>query len=366
MKYNKQDIETIIKEYKNGASANKIALKYNFNISSVNSILKRNNIKKRSGRDAYQLKFIDESFFEKIDSHDKAQILGFIYADGCIHIRSENSKRLQIGLNEQDSDYLEIIRVKMKNEVLLRHKTYHCKDGVTRNVVTFTTSNPKIISDLGNLGVGPRKSLTARFPSEKQVPKEFLHSFILGIFEGDGCIYVPLNGKRKNRAAQIHIAATIDFNKKLQQILFFQYSIKSRLVFPNKMKGKNFCILEINTLESLKKFYGLIYSDCSFKMDRKFDKFTKFFNKYDTDLKFKYNLRSTSVHGYLKSPNKIIYKFNTVTDFCKEMCINPHCISNILRKSRGTHKNWTIPSAEEISQAQINNTLIIKNYRIRE
>ena len=42
--------------------------------------------------------------------------------------------------------------------------------------------------DLIKLGCVPNKSLTVKFPTEEQVPKEFLSSFILGLIDGDGSI----------------------------------------------------------------------------------------------------------------------------------------------------------------------------------
>lgn len=46
--------------------------------------------------------------------------------------------------------------------------------------------------DLCNLGCIPQKSLTLTFPT--CLPENLMASFILGYFDGDGCVW---NGKRK-------------------------------------------------------------------------------------------------------------------------------------------------------------------------
>ena len=52
---------------------------------------------------------LDEKYFDKIDSQNKAYILGFIYADGSI-----NKGCLNITLSNKDVEILEFIKDELK------------------------------------------------------------------------------------------------------------------------------------------------------------------------------------------------------------------------------------------------------------
>ncbi len=286
MKCSKELIDKIIEEYKNGGSSRKIAATYKISWSTVLNTLRRNNIPIKNRSECQRKYSIDHTFFNKIDSHNKAQILGFIWADGCLAKRSKESRRLQITLKDNDIDYLEWIQKETKNETPLRKASYLGKDGVTRNIACFCTANPKFIDGIERLGIGERKSLIIGFPSIDIVPREFVGSFILGVFDGDGCAYLNKNGKRKTRCIDISIAATTNFNKTLT-IILKEYGIDSYLSCPLNMTGKNFCVLRIGTIASAMKFYDLIYSNAKFSMSRKKSIFEEFKLRYDQNLKLK-------------------------------------------------------------------------------
>lgn len=52
-------------------------------------------------------KNINDSFFEKIDTEEKAYFLGLFYADGCNYING-NASRVALSLQEDDKKILEI------------------------------------------------------------------------------------------------------------------------------------------------------------------------------------------------------------------------------------------------------------------
>lgn len=62
------------------------------------------------------------------------------------------------------------------------------------NVFVIQFCSKQITQDLVRLGAIPNKSLVLQFPTFDIVPEEYISSFILGCFDGDGCIW---NGKRK-------------------------------------------------------------------------------------------------------------------------------------------------------------------------
>ena len=136
----------------------------------------------------------DESFFEKIDTEEKAYWLGFLYADGSVQKKevvgsSENAKRkmsykVEFQLAEIDKEHLEkfcktIGAKTTRKENKIDEKTF----------VSYRTSisSKKIVEDLIRLGCVPKKSLILKFPTEEQVPEKFIWDFLRGYFDGDGC-----------------------------------------------------------------------------------------------------------------------------------------------------------------------------------
>src|SRR3989338_7583602 len=57
----------------------------------------------------------------------------------------------------------------------------------------FRFARERLTSDLKNLGILPRKSLTIDFPN---VPEVFTADFIRGVFDGDGSVYFEKRSRR--------------------------------------------------------------------------------------------------------------------------------------------------------------------------
>jgi len=111
---------------------------------------------------------IDKSFFDNWNS-SMAYILGFLYAEGSI----SQYRSLNLGISERD-DYLffNILRVmnsKYKVRYYEKTRTYH-----------VAITNPTIVKSLIKIGLHDKV-----IPS---VPDIYRGNFILGYFDGDGCI----------------------------------------------------------------------------------------------------------------------------------------------------------------------------------
>lgn len=115
---------------------------------------------------------INEDFF-KVWSHDMAYILGLWWADGNIF-----NNVFSICLHKKDMYLLEEISGKMGYS----GKLYR---GNKKNIYRLDISSKEIVKDIKLLGGTERKSLTIGFPD---VPIEYLHDFIRGVWDGDGCV----------------------------------------------------------------------------------------------------------------------------------------------------------------------------------
>jgi len=129
---------------------------------------------------------INHDFFN-VWSSDMAYILGFWWADGwidkngsghkfCISQAKNNSYILNRILKKMDSDYPVIER----------------KWGVCY----FAIQSRPIVENIESLGGKENKSLDVKFPN---VPSQYLHDFVRGYFDGDGCICESKDRRREGK-----------------------------------------------------------------------------------------------------------------------------------------------------------------------
>lgn len=158
----------------------------------------------------------------------------------------------------------------------------------------------KLCNDLTKLGAIRNKSLTLTFPTFIQ--KELMSSFILGYFDGDGCIW---NGKRKKmlvknekrpgemRERIVHnvkftFTGNFAFINSLQDFLIEEgiVSRKTKLNFskakaPNTPTCDKVCTMEYSGRGQVRKLYEYMYSDSPIWCDEKKLKFEEIFCAFE-------------------------------------------------------------------------------------
>lgn len=132
------------------------------------------------------------------------------------------------------------------------------------NLASLEINDDNIVKDMISLGLHPNKSLTIDFPTK--IPKDFLHSFILGYFDGDGSICLSKNHPKH---ASIHICVSHKFGLELQKILRHRWNINSSLFNGNSKIWK----LCISGGQQCLKFLNIIYSDAKVFIHRKWEKY---------------------------------------------------------------------------------------------
>lgn len=91
---------------------------------------------------------MNENFFEKIDDVQKAWMLGFIAANGCIYKRNGHQSMLVISVRDYDVEVLEIFKKMYGSEVAsLSRKKEVAKDLCSRieNNSTNRSENKKAL-----------------------------------------------------------------------------------------------------------------------------------------------------------------------------------------------------------------------------
>jgi hypothetical protein len=174
--------------YNDGHSGAKIARQLGYKRKeSIYQILEENDVKRKESK---RYTYYDEFFFEHIDSHEKAYILGLIMTDGNI---IKNYQGFEIQLTKEDKYILEKISDIIGASKSHKVQNIDCSgkrriEGFSnaKDMARVTVHNAKIAMDLKELGVVRNKTKIMRYNGG--VPSEFLSSFFRGLVDGDGSV----------------------------------------------------------------------------------------------------------------------------------------------------------------------------------
>ena len=176
--------------YLNGSSIEQIAKELHLERRCFSHFLKDNGVQVK---DPTTKRHMNEDYFERIDTEEKAYWLGFLYADGYIGEKYRNGKLkqmfLEVALKSSDEEHLvKLMEALGYDNYKITHRTINNSD--TCRVGIYCT---KMCRDLIDKGCIPNKSLVLQFPSYEIVPKNLMKDFIRGYIDGDGYLGVKHN-----------------------------------------------------------------------------------------------------------------------------------------------------------------------------
>ena len=207
--------------------------------------------------------YLNENFFESIDSEIKAYLLGFLFADGYVNIRRNNtSYRFGVEVSEKDNGilYLFIQYIYPYSNIYIRNprmrKGFMC---AKQNYIEI--SSFKLVKDLIKNGCIENKSKKQLSIPKMEYP--LIKHFIRGYFDGDGCAYIRNN--------TVEFSITSKTNNLLDEFknYFNENGIEIHL---NHQKTENKYILKTTNKDFTSKIYNLLYNDANFYFKRKFQK----------------------------------------------------------------------------------------------
>ena len=135
---------------------------------------------------------IKHDFFNKIDSEEKAYILGFYIADGSVHKGdSHQGYKFSIGISALDVDILEKIRDILSPNANINFSEERVNNyGIKTNTMCkISISSKDIVNTLCDLGLGENKTYLTK-SIINIVPNELMFHFIRGYFDGDGNMFL--------------------------------------------------------------------------------------------------------------------------------------------------------------------------------
>lgn len=206
----------------------------------------------------------NHSYFDGINTSQKAYWLGFLYADGWVR-NNKPGYEVGIKLNNRDIRSIEIL----KDDLSSTHKISPRKN----NMSIFVIYSKEMYSSLVKKGVVQAKSYKDIFP---KVETEYFSHFARGCFDGDGSIgarggsgssgsigkgkaysFITLTGRR---------SFCMWYKKKIEGILGIHFSVR------NYKQNKNLVDIRIDGARQIQKFLTWLYKDADRYLERKYNR----------------------------------------------------------------------------------------------
>lgn len=268
--FSKEELILVSEKYNGGYSIRKISETYGINIKRINYILEylKIPINTRLRSRIYNL---DEKYFDVIDNQNKAYWLGLLFADGY---NNEINAEIKLALKEEDKYLLEQFSQDIKLDGELEERIIN-----NRKYYVLHINSRHMSNKLKSYGCLQNKSLSLRFP--KKIPKELIHHFIRGYFDGDGYVkfYTKIKNNKKYKGCIFAITSTKIFLDELKKILLHNTQLNDINIFlehKNDEYNNNITSrLQYNGKNNLLKIFNYLYNDAAIYMFRKYNEFVK-------------------------------------------------------------------------------------------
>lgn len=132
----------------------------------------------------------NETYFDSIDSEEKAYWLGFIVADGNLN---RNETVMQINLSSKDSLHLEKLGNILGQPV---KQTSWQKNGKNLGGCYLAFSSKRCWRSLYDMGLRPAKTHEDQSVVWFNLKADLKRHFIRGLFDGDGCVSFSRSGNK--------------------------------------------------------------------------------------------------------------------------------------------------------------------------
>lgn len=187
----------------------------------------------------YKTKYIKKEIINPKMSVELAEILGVINGDGHL---GKNGQEISITGNALEKDYFDYLKVLFERTFNLEFRLFMTTSTVLKLKI-YSTELSKILNKEFNLPLGKKKG---RLYIPKQVfsSDNFLISYIRGLFDTDGTIYIR---RKKDMVIEI-ISADPNYLIQIKKALV-------RLNFRTGISGKH---LYIYNQEEIVRFFGVI------------------------------------------------------------------------------------------------------------
>ena len=262
----KSDIKQL---YLSGLSCTKIAEKYKIHHKTINKVLEEYGIK-RTGKSVRKYT-LNENYFDKIDTPNKAYILGLLYADGY---NSISKGTICLSLQDIDKAILEKINIEIDSNrplEFINNDKIASNGYKSRNMYKLNISSIHMCRALETIGMVQNKSLVLTFPD---IDKQLYSHFIRGYFDGDGsycCHY--LNNGSNSRNDLVTITSTKAMCESILSILHEENIVGGGGIYDASNHNNITKVLSISGKVQCYNFLSWLYQDAQLYIERKYNNY---------------------------------------------------------------------------------------------
>ena len=130
---------------------------------------------------------IKHSYFAEITTDEQAYWMGWLASDGSVKVSTLGGTYISLELQARDEAI-----VRASGQAVAPGATMHRN----RNAVSVRIGSKRMAEDLAVYGIVPNKTKIFDWP--RVMPEAFSIPFILGYFDGDGCLYQNANASQNN------------------------------------------------------------------------------------------------------------------------------------------------------------------------
>ena len=201
---------------------------------------------------------IDSHYFENIDSEEKAYLLGYIAADGCI-TKTKNTYRFSI--KSIDKELISTLRkcIGFSGPIRLDVSIN------TNPIYMLSVYDQEFISHLMKHDIVPRKTFKLIYPWFLR--KKFIRHYMRGYLDGDGSVSCLKDNKR----LQFNIVGTFSTIKGFAEHLYTEGIMKGDTIY---REGNIFRLQR--SQKQAECVLGYLYKDTSIFLDRKYQKYNQY------------------------------------------------------------------------------------------
>lgn len=222
--------------------------------------------------------FINDNYFDIIDTENKAYLLGFILADGSL---SEKEKRICINNSIDDLEVIELIQKEISPLTKIYHKFSQQGVKIRKEQIQIRFNSHHMYNTLVNkYNIKPRKTYDSEFQFNfENIPSNLIHHFIRGYFDGDGSV----SFYKYNNTIFFNFSFVFNsknFTNQVAKIFENKFQIKSVI---KKYIGKTANWLSLrfnynrNRTNKIKEIYDYLYNNSNIFLTRKKIKFEQYF-----------------------------------------------------------------------------------------
>ena len=164
-----------------------IAEKFGVTQSAISYYFKTHGLK--FPRKPRKLQYVNDHYFDEIDTEEKAYLLGFFVADGCVKVIQNKTKvsyRMSFDNTIKDEEAILLLHERICPDSALNLKHI---DGKTPQYTLQWNSDHMGLTLINKYHICPRKTHDANFKiPEGTIPDNLWRHFIRGFMDGDGHI----------------------------------------------------------------------------------------------------------------------------------------------------------------------------------